>query len=309
MPFDGQIMSRYLSSGDIPSILEYLSTLPDESDTLAAYQRVFAQEPPVFEYPTTDEEMIQILSCYYSYFVFVFGKRHSPEEGKKYLHDLFCQEFSFPKWFPLPWIEGFIGYKVHRLGYHYLGGTTSAYYGPYIWKTTEKTVYSVEIPSGIVQIPVFFMKEFLSNSWLSFLSFNRTGTGGWTKKKGLYCRWDSYVDKLDKPSFTISFLKHEAQHHADFARFGKRLAPSQLEYRAKLCELCYYPNSELLERFINSAKDDPHYAHSQAEYWLVSDLSNALFNQPFLSDLNQWKERYSDVAKIALDLLKNDHRL
>jgi hypothetical protein len=114
---------------------------------------VFAQEPPVFEYPTTDEEMIQILSCYYRYFVFVFGKRHSPEEGKKYLHDLFCQEFSFPKWFPLPWIEGFIGYKVHRLGYHYLGGTTSAYYGPYIWKTTEKTVYSVEIPSRLI-VPV-----------------------------------------------------------------------------------------------------------------------------------------------------------
>jgi hypothetical protein len=39
-------------------------------------------------------------------------------------------------------------------GYHFLGGVTQPFWGPYIWKTQEKNVYDVQIPSGVEQLPV-----------------------------------------------------------------------------------------------------------------------------------------------------------
>jgi len=190
-----------------------------------------------------------------------------------------------------------------------LGGTTSVFRGPYIWKTTEKTVYPVEIPAGTVNIPVYFLKEFLSNSWLSFLTFGKTGTGGWTKRKGLFCRWDDYKDRLDQPGFTVSFLKHEAQHLSDFRRYGHRLSQTLLEYRAKCCELVYYPDSDLLEKFLNTAKKDDRFSHSLSEYWLISDLSAVLFGKDWVSDVEEWKRIHDRVSVAALEFLRNNRRM
>ncbi len=54
-------------------------------------------------------------------------------------------------------------------GFHFLGMPTSGYYGPYIWRKTEEIKYNIEIPNGKVELPVFFMHEFIMNSWLDYI--------------------------------------------------------------------------------------------------------------------------------------------
>ena len=84
-------------------------------------------------------------------------------------------------------------------GWHFLGGMTQGYRGPYIWRTTTRTDYDVEIPSGIETVTVFWMDGFLMRSWLDWLSDGEVGAGGWAKDEGLYCVRKVYADKLDQP--------------------------------------------------------------------------------------------------------------
>ena len=52
----------------------------------------------------------------------------------------------------------------------------------------------------------------------------------------LYCVEWAYAP--DTENFEVSYLKHEAQHLADFQRFPG-LPSAELEYRAKLTELAF----------------------------------------------------------------------
>ena len=309
LAYEEKELKRYCANGNILGLIDYLKTFEDQQPLLERYQKVFIDTPSTFEYPTDNVYLKQVLEGYYLYYVYVFAKLHTPKEGEAYLLNHFQEKFKLPLIKSLNLMEKWIKFKVNTEGYEFLGGTTSAYYGPYIWKTSEKRLYHVLIPAKTIRVPVFFMKDFISNSWLSFLSFGKTGTGGWTKRKGLFCKWDSYESSLDLPSFQISFLKHEAQHLYDFHRYGHKLSQSVLEYRAKLCELSYYPTSDLLEQFINTAKDDSNFAHSQAEFWVVSDLSKALFDEAYVTDRENWQSVYLKVAQIAKTLLLNNHRL
>jgi len=309
MEYEEKQLKRFCSSGDIPGLLTYLAEFPDQKALLDRYEAVFIKQPATFEYPTDNAVLNDILDGYYQYYIYVFGQNQSPQKGEAFLLQVFQEKFNYHWVRKIDTMERLIKRMVIQEGYHYLGGTTSAYYGPYIWKTTEKHLYAVEIPSGTVDVSVFFMKEFISNSWLSFLAFGKTGTGGWTKRKGLFCKWDSYQEKLDQPSFQISFLKHEAQHLFDFQKYGRRLSQPLMEYRAKLCELSYYPNSDLFEQFLNTAKDDENYAHSQSEFWIVSDLSQALFEKEYVTDVEQWRNNYAKVAAISRQFLQDNKRL
>lgn len=307
--YDEKQLKRYCASGDIPGLLNYLKEFQEKLDLYERYIKVFVKEPPTFDYPTDNPILQTILKGYYSYYVYVFGQSHTPKEGEIFILNYFQKAFDSPFVKRFKTMERIIKKLVNYEGYEFLGGTTSAYYGPYIWKTTEKNIYHVQIPAKTIHVPVYFMKEFISNSWLSFLSFNITGTGGWTKRKGLFCKWDSYDSKLDFPSFQISFLKHEAQHLYDFHKYGRKLSQTTLEYRAKLCELSYYPTSELFEQFLNTAKNDPNYAHSQAEYYIVSDLSQAIFKEGYVTDILRWRENYKEVIVLCKKFLLENKRL
>jgi hypothetical protein len=130
----------------------------------------------------------------------------------------------------------------------------------------------VEIPSGTETVTVFWMDGFLMRSWLDWLSAGEVGAGGWAKPEGLYCVRKVYADKLDTPSFQISFLKHEAQHHADM-RLGE-MEPWLLEYRAKLVELIYTPDSSFLASLLASADaSSKANSHAYAAATIVADLA------------------------------------
>jgi hypothetical protein len=152
------------------------------------------------------------------------------------------------------------------------------------------------------------MHDFIHNSWLQFLSFNLVATGGWSTNEGLHCVYERYEKDIESPKFQISFLKHEAQHNKDYQNKEWNFTVPVLEYRAKLCELHYYPDESKLEDFINTANKDSSHMHSQAEYWVINDLSKAIFNCEFVEDINIWKNKYEDVRRVAKELLLTYNR-
>ena len=88
-------------------------------------------------------------------------------------------------------------------------------------------------------------------SWLDYISFGETGTGGWSNGDGLiHCVRAAY--DLDSEDFRVSLLKHEAQHAMDQTRYPG-ITNEELEYRAKLVELIYSEERGMLSRFIAQA--------------------------------------------------------
>ena len=46
-------------------------------------------------------------------------------------------------------------------GCHALFGKTQGYYGPYVWRETVPTVYSVELPNEVAKYKVNILKGFV----------------------------------------------------------------------------------------------------------------------------------------------------
>ena len=107
----------------------------------------------------------------------------------------------------------------------------------------------MELPSGIEPYTVIMMDGFISCSWLDFISFGNTGASGWTDENGILCCVKSKYEKLDADSFNLAFLKHEAQHSYDIRKY-KNISSKDLEYRAKLVELIYWPNADKIKKIL-----------------------------------------------------------
>ena len=86
---------------------------------------------------------------------------------------------------------------------------------------------------------------------MDYLTFGRVGTGGWASPDGtINCIAQTY--DFESERFLVSLLKHEAQHAVDMKRFPE-ITPAELEYRAKLVELHYSGNLDLLQEFLSTA--------------------------------------------------------
>ena len=257
---------------DIPGTLAYLESV-GETGMAEALRRKLSDPKP---FATGDAQLDAILNAYQAYFQVCFtpsdqSLEAAEQSARQTLIAQLGAIFNRPG-ADLDALEEIAKAKFEAAGWHFLGGTTQGYYGPYIWRTTTRTDYDVEIPSGTETVTVFWMDGFLMRSWLDWLSEGEVGAGGWAKDEGLYCVRKVYADKLDTPSFQISFLKHEAQHHADF-RLGE-LEPWLLEYRAKLVELIYTPDSSFLASLLASADlSSKANSHAYAAATIVADLS------------------------------------
>jgi hypothetical protein len=85
-------------------------------------------------------------------------------------------------------------------------------------------------------------------------------TGGWAKPDALYAVRASY--DLASEEFRVSYLAHEGQHFADYARYPMLEQP-ELEYRAKLTEIALSTTTTatLLANFASlggDSRDSPH---------------------------------------------------
>lgn len=297
-----------LIQGKLHEAVTYLESFEDKAAEVKKYYERFNCRK--FSNKTNNLVIDNILDAYSNYYVDYFWDGKTELEARnslqnrlmKILNNSSVQDFSE--------LEKLIGELVEQQGYSFLGDTTGMLYGPYIWKCSEKVIYEVEIPSGIQKVTINIMDGFVSRSWLDFISFGATGTGGWASDSGeLFCVRKSYKNKFDNISFKVSYLKHEAQHLSDYKLFSHHeikedMIGIYLEYRAKLTELIYYPNLKLLHSFIHEANEDKNNSHSYAAHLIVKNLSKGIFNEEYVSAWSRWRGKGKQVREYAYKLLE-----
>lgn len=292
----------YLWKGKLHEAVNYLSKFQDKKDWLQKYINIFEEGQ---YYKRTDNQIIgDIDKIYQKYYRNVFWMNMSNEEAKKLLfHELKTFGGAKSDLLDDDNIEEEIERIVKREGYECLCGDTSGFYGPYIWKSSTTVTYEVELPSGIEPYTIIMMDGFISRSWLDFISFGKTGTGGWVGKDGTLCCVRSLYD-TESEEFNISFLKHEAQHAYDKKRYSDTTT-TDLEYRAKLVELTYYSNDEKIKEIFNEADNiNPDNGHSVAAHRIISEMSQKIFGCEYMNDEKAWENKLDNVKKYARELLE-----
>ena len=241
---------QFFLRGDLKGAIAYMRDHEEFKDILPAYVAVFEKcEYRTFEIP---DELNDILRLYQIYFRDTFYCGLPEAEAADRLLAQLKALLGMPDAG-----EELLTEKLRSVfeakGYHALFGKTQGYYGPYIWRDTVPTVYRVELPGGTAEYTVNILRGFVFRSWMDYLTFGRFGTGGWASPDGtINCVEQAY--DFESERFLVSLLKHEAQHTVDMKQFPG-IAPAELEYRAKLVELHYSGNLELLQGFLSVADE------------------------------------------------------
>ncbi len=317
MNYSKHTLSGYLIGGKWHEAIDYLQMFPGQQ---ALARRI--EKRTIDTIHRSDNTFInKIDAVFQQYYKMIFWDGASREEGVQFLfedlirfvdadelHNLFADTFGedAEKQYAdvsmrVNGIEELLKVTAEGEGYHYLGGDTQGYFGPYIWKSTIPVTYPVTLPAGTQDLTIDMMEGFVSRSWLDYISAGKIGTGGWAKNGELYCVKDAYAKKMDKPSFLVSYLKHEAQHGYDMAHFPG-ITTVQLEYRAKLVELIYYPNILKFKSFLSEASNaDKSNSHTYASYLVIRDLSRRIFQQEYIADYSRWKGKLHQIQNTAMD--------
>ena len=260
--FDENQFYGFLLRGDLPATMEYLKGFPGQRCRYGKYVALFERDD-LLRYEVSPA-LQEILDVYQRYFRAVFYLGCPPEQAEAAMESRFAALFGLePGEKRRERIKQKITDAFTAGGWQILCGKTGGYYGPYIWKTTEAASYEVELPEGVRRYTIRFLDGFLFRSWLDYISFGEIGTGGWTDGDGIiHCVRGSY--DVESESFRVSLLKHEAQHAMDLERYPA-MSPGDLEYRAKLVELIYSRERDLLVQFRREADaSDPANGHGLA---------------------------------------------
>lgn len=245
--FDWSLCLAYLKKGDLRSTMEYAAQFPEHAELYQKYVSLFQQE----NYLSYEVDDSDILLIYQKYYRDVFYLEQSPEDAAEGLRTRLAERFQTDPAAPLDELEEKVAETFRSHSLYALTGRTDGYYGPYIWRTEELKHYAVELPEVVQDYAVKLLDGFIMESWLNYLTFGMSGTGGWSNGDGLiHCVKHCY--DLESESFQVSLLKHEAQHAADQSRYPG-MSSEDLEYRAKLVELIYSEERQLLDHFIREA--------------------------------------------------------
>lgn len=264
----------YIIKGDLPGAIAYAK----HHGQLELYDRFMA----VFEREQyiaydVDGDLNELLTIYQQYYRDAFylrtGKGKAQDALRARLADFFGLRGSSAGLDDME--QNQVAEAVQCRGLHFLGGKTSGYYGPYIWKTTEAKTYEVELPDGVQTYTVKLLDGFIAKSWIDYLSFGEIGPGGWADGDGvIHCVKSAY--DFGSESFKVSLLKHEAQHARDLF-LQKDMPSEELEYRAKLVELIYSTERNLLTQFVQEADGaDANNGHASASSKIIEGFVREL---------------------------------
>lgn len=303
--YSKNIYYKYLKNADIHGAITYLKK-NNKTLLVKKYNSIFENE----EWLAVDNNKVlnNIGIFYQEYYKDIFWLKIPKNKCEKKFKNKIMVYFNLNKKYSysIQQIEYIIKNKVKKQGYFFVGDYTSGYLGPYIWKNNTIEDYIVELPFENVQLSLCMMDNFIMKSWLSYISFNAIGTGGWVSgyEKKIFCVKNIYEDFIDKPIFTISLLKHEAQHICDRKKY-RFMSSKDLEYRAKLVELVYYPNiKKFIEFFYEASDKDKRNTHCYASYWVVANLSKKIFDIEYQYNLKRWLNSINLIKKYALNLLQ-----
>jgi hypothetical protein len=188
---------------------------------------------------------------------------------------------------------------ITSLGYKTTGfGKTGRLIDLLIWKNQNDTIYNFNIFGDTINVNVTFMDNFITLGWEEYATLGIYYPGGWADDKGLYCVKKAY--DLQSETFLISYLAHEGTHFSDYKKFAG-LPGNELEYRAKLTELSLAKETlyQTIDFFIKTAVKGSDSPHANADYAVISDLSEMLFNEEFESDYYKWKSVSTDSINSA----------
>ena len=251
MEFNENLFYGSLVKGNLHAAMGHAGCCPDQAERYGRYVSLFEKEQ-YLSYGA-EQELEELLRIYQIYFRELFYLSMSKEQALERMKRRFavCLEINAEETDFGELEETYIAPRFRDRGYHFLGGRTGGWYGPYIWKETECRTYEVELPDGIQAYTVNLLDGFLMKSWLDYLSFGEVSTGGWSNGDGMInCVKASY--DLESENFQVSLLKHEAQHAMDLAKY-KDMTSEDLEYRAKLVELIFSRERNLLPDFVRQA--------------------------------------------------------
>lgn len=249
--FEKSVFYSYLVKANLKEALSYLKQYAEDIEEFSKYEALFEKEN-YLKYDV-DEYLNGILLIYQKYYREVFYLEVNVNVAEEHMLTRFMEFFDIKsRDIRLDEIEEeYVAKAFQKQSMEFLGGRTGGYYGPYIWRDTHVKKYEVELPDGEQEYEVKILDGFLSKSWLDYLSFGSVGTGGWTDGDGIInCVKESY--DFTSENFLVSLLKHEAQHVMDLKNYPE-MTSEELEYRAKLVELIYSKERNLLKQFISEA--------------------------------------------------------
>ncbi|OIK15588.1 hypothetical protein BIV60_08555 [Bacillus sp. MUM 116] len=293
---DESKLYAYCIQGDVTAAYEYLRSIPEKNEKVQEleskfYQRFFS-ENPIDDFKSEDSWIQKVLSVYFQYFRSVLTRKSVIEAENQLRRSLSVIIYGYDQEEDLDRLEEQLSVIFNEKGFEFLGGVTPPYRGPYIWKTTAKKDFIVELPDHRQEVTVYFLSDFILQSWAHFATFGEKFAGGWAKPEGLYYvadRPEHKRENLNCKEFQVSYLKHEAQHLSDFFRYP-HLQAKDLEYRAKLVELIYEPHSyRLISSFFYEKKNNPFLPHPYSSLIIMKRLSKMAFGVEEIPDLEQWK--------------------
>lgn len=302
MSFDHDIYYGYIIKGDLNAAISYVKQFPEQIDLYNRFMDVFEHEQ--YKIYEVSADLNRILTDYQQYYRDVFYLCIAKERAALALRDRLAAHLRICEDFELCDLEqNCLPTLFHSHGLHFLGGKTGGYYGPYIWRTTETATYDVELPDGAQTYAVKLLDGFITRSWIDYLSFGEIGTGGWADSDGcINCvksAWD-----FESESFRVSLLKHEAQHAQDL-ELKKNMTSENLEYRAKLVELIYSAERNLLQTFAQEADDaDTTNGHAMAAHRIMKDFADSLS----IDEIDPTAMPVEQIQIVARKLFEQDKR-
>ena len=302
MKFSKNVYYGYIIKGDLLGAIHYVKQFPEQSELYDRFMEGFEHGKSTTY--TVDTDLNEILAVYQKYYRDVFylriGKKIAEEKLRARLVDFFGIKNQSVELCDME--QNQIAEVFHSKGYHFLGGKTGGYYGPYIWQSTETKSYEVELPDGIQTYTVKLLDGFISKSWMEYLSFGEIGTGGWSDGDGIInCVKSSY--DFGSENFKVSLLKHEAQHARDLA-MQEDMTSEDLEYRAKLVELIYSKERNMLKQFAQEAdSSDKSNGHAVASNRIMEGFARKLN----LNCVEAEVLAIEQIQKVALELFKESN--
>lgn len=289
MIFETGIFYGFLVQGDLHKAIEYIKQFPSEAARLARYGQLFESQQYI-NYPV-HSELQNILLSYQKYYRDVFYLRETPEVSARTLQSRLNGLLCCQQPYSLDILEESVIPEIFQEhGLHFMGGKTEGFRGPYVWRSTEETTYQVGLPAGVQPYTVRLHRDFITKSWLDYISFGEISTGGWSNGDGaIDCIADCY--DVTSEAFQVSFLKHEAQHTRDLSHYPQ-ISQEDLEYRAKLVELIYSEERDLLADFYQQSADAT--AHARAAKRICNELAGIPDRKSFQAKAQELLRKSND---------------
>jgi hypothetical protein len=286
---------------DIHKVMNHLDTLPIASFTTEQlaikqkYHKRFRTGDEVIDYNTPDPTVQKILAIYQRYWktALLTKTRNDLDSVLKENVTAFLIKQGYKKdsAATATLSDNFaLNLKdyLRQHGYYSATGKTGGLFDLFIWKRELPVIDTETLLASATESKVVFLEDVITMGWEEYATFGKYYPGGWATKEMLYCVRKAYDTTSE--NFKVSYLKHEAQHFADYKQFPA-LTGADLEYRAKLTELVFAETTryELLRTFCRNASAEGRNSHAFANYCTIRDLSRGIFHQEFVDDIEKWK--------------------